>query len=434
MTVLILAIGSRGDVQPYVALGKGLRRAGHDVVLATSPRFRALVEEHGIGWAYLSDDLVALVESPAGRGAFEDMGGLVSGVRAARRLFRQAEAIQHDLVRDGWTAAQAARPDVIVFHPKMLAGAHYAEALGVPAVLAAVFPQLVPTAAMPGVGFPDWPLGTVYRRLTQRIVLAAAGALGRRYYGPWRAAHGLTRRSAGLLAAPDGSPLPVLFGYSRHVAPDPPDWPPGVSASGFWVLERDAPWTPPAALADFLAAGAPPVYVGFGSMAGRDPERTTRLVVEALERAGVRGILATGWGGLAASAPPPGVFALDEAPHDWLFPRVAAVVHHGGSGTTAAGLRAGRPTVICPFFGDQLFWGRRVRDLGVGSAPIPQKRLTAERLASAIREVTTSAAIRRAADALGETLRQEDGVGVAVRRIEAIHAGDVPAPAAGERA
>jgi len=423
MTVLILAIGSRGDVQPYVALGQGLRRAGHRVVLATSPRFRTMVEDHGIGWAFLSDDLVALVESPDGRGAFEDMGGIVTGVRAARRLFRQAEAIQHDLVRDGWSAARDVRPDVIVFHPKMLAGAHYAEALGVPAVLAAVFPQLVPTATMPGVGFPDWPLGPLYRRLTNGVVLGIAGALGRRYYGPWREAQGLPKRSAGLLTAPDGSPLPVLFGHSRHVVPDPPDWPPGVAATGFWFLDDDAPWTPPPALEAFLAAGEAPVYVGFGSMAGRDPARTTRLVVEALARAGVRGILASGWGGLAAGDLPPDVFALDEAPHAWLFPRVAAVVHHGGAGTTAAGLRAGRPTVICPFFGDQPFWGRRVEALGVGSAPVPQKRLTAERLAAAIREVTTSDAIRRRAAALGEAIRQEDGTGEAVRRIEAIHAG-----------
>ena len=124
--------------------------------------------------------------------------------RAAAHL-EPSQLAQHDLVRDGWTAAQDVRPDVIVFHPKMLAGAPYAEALGVPAVLAAVFPQLVPTATMPGVGFPDWPLGPLYHRLTNRIVLTAAGALGRRYYGPWRAAHGLPRRSPGLLDAPDGT-------------------------------------------------------------------------------------------------------------------------------------------------------------------------------------------------------------------------------------
>jgi sterol 3beta-glucosyltransferase len=154
-------------------------------------------------------------------------------------------------------------------------------------------------------------------------------------------------------------------------------------------------------------------------MASKDATRVTTLVVEVLQQAGQRGVLATGYGGLAAQNLPDTVYALDAAPHDWLFPQMAAVVHHGGAGTTAAGLRAGTPNVICPFFGDQPFWGGRVAALGVGPQPIPQRRLTPERLAQAIRTAVSDAALRRRAAALGATLRQEDGVSQAVEQVHA---------------
>ena len=165
-------------------------------------------------------------------------------------------------------------------------------------------------------------------------------------------------------------------------------------------------------------------------MAGCDPRRLGRTVVEALRLAKVRGILATGWGGLSAGDLPATAFATDEAPHEWLFPRTAAVVHHGGAGTTAAGLRAGRPAVVCPFIGDQPFWGRRLRALGAGADPIPQKTLTAERLAAAIRDVTTDPSFRSRAEALGEQIRREDGVARAVAIIEAMMPVRTPGPTA----
>ena len=215
----------------------------------------------------------------------------------------------------------------------------------------------------------------------------------------------------------DGSHVPALNGWSRHVAPDPLDWPNAVRTMGYWFLDR-ADWEPPADLETFLSAGPPPVYVGFGSMAGRRPERTTAAVLGALRQTGLRAVLASGWGGLRRGDLPASVVLIDRVPHDWLFPRVAAVVHHGGAGTTAAGLRAGRPTVVCPFFGDQPFWGRRVHELGAGPAPTPQKRLTAERLAAALREATERPSIREAATTLGRQIRREDGIADTVAHIE----------------
>ena len=146
--------------------------------------------------------------------------------------------------------------------------------------------------------------------------------------------------------------------------------------------------------------------------------RVTRIVIEALLEVGVRGIIATGWGGLEADDLPHTILKIDRAPHDWLFPRVAAVVHHGGAGTTAAGLRAGRPTSVCPFFGDQPFWGARVHALGVGSRPIPQKKLTVSKLAEAIQEATRNPTLRNNAEALGEKIRQETGIANAISILE----------------
>jgi sterol 3beta-glucosyltransferase len=198
-----------------------------------------------------------------------------------------------------------------------------------------------------------------------------------------------------------------------------------VYVTGYWTLDENSDRSdrtdasdPPPDLAEFLARGEPPVYVGFGSMSGTDPATTTRTVLDAIRRAGVRAVLASGWGGLAPSDAPARVHVVESAPHEWLFPRCAAVVHHGGAGTTAAGLRAGCPSVVCPFFGDQYFWGRRVESIGAGPAPVPQKHLTPDRLATAIREALDTPEMRRRAQHLGTALRSESGVARAVAILE----------------
>jgi sterol 3beta-glucosyltransferase len=425
MNVFIATIGTRGDVQPYVALSEGLRRAGHAVTVCTSTRYASLVSGRGLTYGRLSDDLVALVETPEGRAAIAGAGGVGGGLGALLDLIRRSVQIQRELFRDGWTAAQEADPDVIVYHPKMAIALQYAERLGVPAVMAPLFPVFLPTRAYPQPGFPALRLGDrltgAYNRATHRLVRAVVSAVSRWLFASWRREHGLPPQpwGASVLHRDDGTRVPFLNGWSPHVAPDPPDWPSsGVQTTGYWFLDRAGDWTPPPALEAFLAAGPLPVYVGFGSMAGRAPERTTRIVLDALRRAGLRAVLARGWGGLQAGDLPASVHLLNRVPHDWLFPRVAAVVHHGGAGTTAAGLRAGRPTVVCPFFGDQSFWARRVHEAGVGPAPVPQKHLTAGQLAAALREATGSSEICQSAAALGRKIQREEGTTNAVTFIE----------------
>jgi UDP:flavonoid glycosyltransferase YjiC (YdhE family) len=201
------------------------------------------------------------------------------------------------------------------------------------------------------------------------------------------------------------------------VIPHPPDWDRDVHVTGYFYADTEAEWSPSPELRAFLDGGQPPVYVGFGSMAGRDNEQVTAMVLAALEKTRQRGLLLTGWGGIRAISVPDGVFVLDSAPHSWLFPRMAAVMHHGGAGTTAEGLRAGIPSIIIPFAVDQPFWGKRVHDLGIGPAPIPRKKLTVEKLVQAIQSACAQPEMKQRATALGTVIRAERGVDNAVKFI-----------------
>jgi sterol 3beta-glucosyltransferase len=210
----------------------------------------------------------------------------------------------------------------------------------------------------------------------------------------------------------------MLGAYSSRILPPPADWPDSVHITGYFFLDNPSDWQPSRELKAFLEAGDPPVYIGFGSMAGRNPEQLARLISEALAMSGQRGVLLTGWGGLHTESVQGRVFVLESAPHAWLFPRMGAVVHHGGAGTTAEGLRAGVPTVIVPFAFDQPFWGARVKAMGLGPDPLPLHKLTAEHLAHAIHQAVTDPGIRRRAFACGEAIRAEDGIGSAVNLVK----------------
>lgn len=408
MNFAILTLGSRGDVQPYVALGRGLLAAGHDVTLVTAAQFEDFVTGYGLRFAPVDRRFLELTDTDAGQGAFEG-GGL--------KLFKLAMPALRQVLEDSWAAVQGA--EAIIYHVKMLGGYHLAEKLGIPAVVAMPLPFYPTSAYTNPLAGRELP-AALNRRSYAVNSMGKAPFMG--MVNDWRKnTLGLPPR--GRFAAedrlPDGTPVPVMQAYSPHVVPVPADWPPSVTATGYWFLDGDPAWQPESALADFLAAGPPPIYVGFGSMTTRDPEAKSRAVIEAVQTAGCRAVLASGWGGLRASNVPDSVFLIDQAPHDWLFPQVAAVVHHGGAGTTAAGLRAGKPTVVVPFFGDQSFWGRRVFALGAGPEPIPQKKLTAEGLAAAIRSAVGDATIQARAAELGAAIRAEDGVGNAVAFLEA---------------
>ena len=417
MRVTLLTVGSRGDVQPYVALGRGLRAAGHEVVVATHEPFRALVTECGLGFRPVAGNVQEVFRSEAVRRALR-ITNPAAFLRELRRL-GFAPFVQR-WQQDALEACREA--GAIVFSPIGIFAYHVAEALGVPAVMAALVPQGPthehPTPLLPP---PRRPLPGWANRLSHVAFDWGFSFILRGWVNAWRV------KTLGLPPWPLTPPyqtllrrgVPILYGYSPAVVPRPADWPALWHVTGYWFLEPPVDWQPPEELNRFLADGPPPVYVGFGSMTARDPRELTDIAVEALRAAGQRGVLLSGWAGLATdSEVPDHVCVVSDVPHAWLFPRVATVVHHGGAGTTAAGLRAGVPTIVTPVGGDQAFWGARVARLGAGPPPIPSRELTAARLAAAIRTATTDPGMRRRAAALGERIRAEDGVAAAVAAFE----------------
>ncbi|SDM73441.1 glycosyltransferase [Allokutzneria albata] len=420
MKALLVTHGTRGDVQPFLALAVALRGAGHDVSLAAPESYAAQAQEHDVEFAALDEGPNRLLEDPVVResigNGYRGLRGKISAVRTARRIKPLMSAVLHDLAA---VARDTADVDVVV-HSPALPAQHIAESLGVPAVLATLQPGWVPSSLFP---CPMLPLPRVPKALNRATYLAVSATL-RAQAGAantWRATElGLPARRGGhdLLHDAGGAHRLVLQAFSPHAAQVDPAWPEQVRTTGFWFLPAAEAWSPSRRLAAFLDAGPPPVYIGFGSMAGPQADRTGAIVMEAVRRAGVRAVLATGWGGLGGTESSGEVLVIDQAPHDWLFPRMAAVVHHGGGGTTAAALATGRPQVVCPFVADQPHWAQRMHIAGVAPAPVHQQKLTAERLAAAITEATSSTPMRESAATLGALIRAENGAAVAVRLLE----------------
>lgn len=412
MRVLLSTYGTRGDVEPFVALAKALLAAGHEAAVCTPTGFRPMVEAHGVPYLHMDNAFLELSQAVLGATSNAEQ----------RRLIRGFGPIIRAALDDEWRAAQALQPDVLVYHSKALGSHHIAEKLAVPELLAMALP-LTPTRAFAAPMVPDLGLGGWFNALSYRLI-ALGPALWSGATNDFRAKTlGLSPlpRFADTMSRRDGTPVPALYAYSEALLPRPEDWPANAHVTGPWFLNEGVDWTPPSLLEAFLAEGPPPVYIGFGSMGAARAAGRTRLVLEAVALSGERAVLATGWGGLLPAEVPANVFVLESAPHDWLFPRMSAVVHHGGAGSTMAGLRAGKPTVVCPFFGDQPFWGRVVERRGVGPRPVPQRSLTPAGLAWAIRAALGPSVVAEAA-AMGARIRAEDGAGNAVRIIERAHA------------
>ena len=417
--VLILTFGTRGDVEPFVAIAHGLQARGYRATICTAPRYHDWLKSLGISCAHMDGSLLDLLETFEGGSLMEKSGGLIGLARAWMKLARRGKEAQAQMMQDAWQAAQVTQPDVVLFHPKVFAGAHIAEALGVPCFVGLFQPMLVPTSAFPPVGFPKLPLPG-FSRFAYAVIGFAIGSY-RKVVNTFRREQLQRppvrgRREA--FAPVHAPPVAYLHAISPHVLPPPDDWPPDSHMVGYWRLAAEPNYEPPQALATFLEAGPPPVYIGFGSMTVGTPERFRDLLLEALKRAHVRGIISAGWAQLGEAQNDKDVLFIQSVPHTWLFPRMAAVVHHGGAGTTAAGFYAGVPAVICPFFGDQPFWAERSVSLGVGAPPVPKRRMTAPRLAASIRIAVDNAQLRTSAQALAAKLRTEDGVHDAIQRFE----------------
>ncbi|WP_031487076.1 glycosyltransferase [Streptomyces bicolor] len=391
-----MTAGSRGDVAPYTGLGHALSRAGHEVTLVTHGRFERLVAGSGVRFHPLPVDPRAELESARGQRLHRS----ATGVGKLVRVMEMARALAGRMTDEMLTAARAG--DVLLLAASTAPlGQAIAEGLALPSIELPLQP-LAPTREFgpPMLGGRSW--GGLGNRVAGHGVNLAVERVFSAAVPDARARLGLPRH------ATRGSRRGrTLHGFSPLVVPRPRDWCPDLQVAGYW-WPYDGEAQLPAGLLDFLDSGPPPVFVGLGSATVPDPAGLSAEVVGALRRAGLRGVIQRGWGGLEATGND--VLTIDDVPHSALFPRMAAVVHHCGAGTTAAGLRAGVPAVPVPIQFDEGFWAGRLVALGVAPGAVPLRRFSAGALATALRQATGDPSYARRARSLAEGLRAEDGV------------------------
>ncbi|CAH8343622.1 unnamed protein product [Eruca vesicaria subsp. sativa] len=412
MQIVMLIVGTRGDVQPFVAIAKRLQDYGHRIRLATHANFKEFVLTAGLEFYPLGGDPKLLAEYMV-----KNKGFLPSGPSEIPIQRNQMKDIIYSLLpackEPDLDSGISFKADAIIANPPAYGHTHVAEALKIPIHVFFTMPW-TPTSEFPH------PLSRVKQsagyRLSYQIVDSLIWLGIRDMVNDLRKKK-LKLRPVTYLSGTQSSGYNIPYGYmwSPHLVPKPKDWGPLIDVVGFCFLDLASNYEPPAELVEWLEAGDKPIYIGFGSLPVQEPEVMTEIIVEALQRTNQRGIINKGWGGLGnLKEPKDFVYLLDNVPHDWLFPRCKAVVHHGGAGTTAAGLKAACPTTIVPFFGDQPFWGERVHDRGVGPPPIPVDEFSLHKLEDAINFMLDDK-VKSSAETLAKAMKDEDGVAGAVK-------------------
>ncbi|GAB1739774.1 hypothetical protein NU219Hw_g4711t1 [Hortaea werneckii] len=415
LNIVIQVVGSRGDVQPFVALGNALQKYGHRVRLASHEKFRQFVRDAGLEFWSIGGDpeelMSYMVKNP----------GLVPSMRSLKAGdVGQKRAMIRTFLDGCWKSCieSDGKPfvaDAIIANPPSFAHMHCAEALGIPL-------HMVFTMPWTGTRSFSHPLANMKNATTDPntanylsfviVEWMTWQGLGD-VINDWR--RGLDLEPIPIMEGPtlvETLKIPHTYCWSSALVPKPKDWPGHIDVSGF--LFRDPPdYKPPKDLQAFLDAGQPPIYIGFGSIVLDDAKEMSSLIIDAVHSCGIRAVVSRGWSRLDGPEQAD-IFWLEDCPHEWLFQHVFAVVHHGGAGTTACGLLNARPTAIVPFFGDQAFWGNMVAAAGAGPSPIPHRQLNAQSLAEAIHFCRSDAA-RAAAAKIATQIQREDGVEAAVR-------------------
>jgi sterol 3beta-glucosyltransferase len=412
MRIVILTVGSLGDVRPLLALGLGLKRSGHQVLFATHNNFADLVSKVGLSFAPLPGDPNQIMHEQQNLIARQDH---LATARIADMLREEIDALLHI----SYSACVQFEAEAILYTPLSVAGYHIAEKLGIPCFVVGLAPHS-PTHNFPSPSFDrgknlcphyNWWSYVIVRQLFWQRLKANVNQ--------WR------KERLGLLPLPLRGPyfrqakegLPTLYGWSDQVLPRPDEWPQRMHVCGYWFL--DLPWHPDPNLIDFLDSGDPPVYFGFGSMPLKAPDEMARLIAKAVQQTGQRAIVFSGWGNLGRECEfPDSIYFLEHpAEHHWLLPRCASAVHHGGAGTSASCLRAGIPSLVIPFLADQPFWGRRLAKLDAGVGIIPPEQVSEKSLTEALERLTKpqfQAGARRIASAIST----ENGVAKACTVVE----------------
>ncbi|KAF3387337.1 Sterol 3-beta-glucosyltransferase UGT80A2 [Penicillium rolfsii] len=431
--LVIQVIGSRGDIQPFVALGRELKAHGHRVRLATHLTFRQFVLDSGLEFFNIGGDptelMAFMVKNPGLLPGFKSIrsGDIQKRRREMREIFNgcwrscfeKGDGTHlHQIKEDPWSKALDFRErsfvaDAIIANPPSLAHIHCAQRLGIPLHIIFTMPWS-PTQSFPH------PLANVH---SQNLKPTLANFVSYNivemmvWEGLGDILNTLRKKTLSLQPLDAGTAsnilhrlqVPHTYLWSPSLLPKPPDWADNIDVCGFGFLMSESSYTPPPEIASFLAAGLKPIYIGFGSIVVDNPEKLTRIVFEAVTKTGQRAIVSKGWGNLGADEVPDNILMIGNCPHDWLFRQVSCVIHHGGAGTTAAGLALGRPTIIVPFFGDQPFWGSIVARAGAGPLPIPYKRLNTQNLSDAIQKALETSTRERAQE-IAMKMQEESGV------------------------
>ena len=400
--ITILCAGSRGDFQPYIALAQELKKLGKDVRITGFRGFESYIRNYGIEYFPINADMDSLNVDPK---MLKEAGSSDNPLKMLL-TFNKMKKYGIHMVHDFYSACEGS--ELIVYHPGCTIGYFAAQKFGIPSVLASPFPMHRTKEYLSVVMYGKTKSNAItksisYSMLQGMLWMASSSSL-----------KGFWKERFGKLPDNFGCPFerhtdrkhPAIVSCSKFVFERPGDWNENIHQKGYWFVREPNEYQPDDALVDFLNAGEKPVYIGFGSMTslGED-EGLAGLAVEAIVKSGRRGIIC----GMGKPDHLPGnVFAIGSIPHSWLFEKVSAVCHHGGAGTTAAGFKAGVPSIIIPFSNDQFAWAHRAYDLGVGTKPIPRKGLTSDKLAAAINSALSEPIITKSR-ALGSSIAMESG-------------------------
>lgn len=418
MKIAITTVGTRGDLQPYIALGLGFKNAGHEVLLVSSKNEEAFVKNYGLDFFSLNVDIQKLMDGDEVQEMSKGNNPIkfiLSHLKASKKLKALMIATQAEI----WTACQSA--DVIIYHPGMPLGFFIAQEKKKISVLANPFP-VIATKEYPAILFYTSPrFGETFNQITHKIFEKLFWSLSKSAVVDfWRNS---VKTKMNFTVSPIRqqieSGMPILNGYSNLFFNQSADWPKNIHTTGNWFIDKEPNFIPPKELTTFIENGEKPIYIGFGSMKDLSSfNMTLNILKEALNATQQRAVVGLGWSKLSYNEDiPDNIILVESIPHTWLFPKMKMVVHHGGAGTTATGLRAGKPTIIIPHNADQPAWGQRVYELGLGSKPIKKTKLTADKLASAILYALKPEIISNA-EIFGQKLRKENGVESAVSVID----------------
>ncbi len=414
--IVFLTSGTRGDVQPITALARGLQERGRAVRVAAPPAFRDIVESQSVPFAPLEGNPSDLLTAPGSQSALTFNNSPLQGIKSALGYLKAAQPVYAQMLRNAWLASQDA--SALVIGLPTIWGTSIAEKLGI-ACIGAFLQPVTSTHEFPSPLLPSTlKLGRAYNQLTYWLMSQAVYLPWRKTINHWR------QESLGL------SPLPLfhnhfkqinatIYGFSKKVVPQPKDWNHKNFITGYWSLPANS-YSPASELKSFIENNDSPFFFGFGSPGMHEPRALIKLLMTAIERANIRAVISLPKD-MDVVTQSENIFIQKESiPHNWLFPRMAGIVHHGGAGTTAEALKAGAPSFITPLAVDQFFWGEKVYQLGVSPRAVPQRELTVEKLVNALNEMKIEIMMKENAKKLGEELRAEDGIANAVRALETV--------------